>query len=545
MSYAVRADVTIALVISAGLGVLLGLVLSVLSVLHGLALSTIVITPSQDQRERVAANPVATGQFAPDTAWPLYPLRQVRADVPRMWREFTTRFRKLWKWPAPVAARVIFFPLSAAAVLCLAVAGLTGAVICGLLALMAQISAAAGTVAFVTISSLLRVAERGWCAVMGAESSCPRCYHVTARPAYRCPGCSRLHRDLRAGRLGLFTRRCACGKLLPTMAVRAAWRLTAICQRCGAPLARGSAAIRDVRIAIIGDTSAGKTRFLYAGLDSLMATASQDGVSLGFPDESQAGEVAGALGQLRSGADTVPTQDALAAPLTCLLGSGPVSTLLHLFDAAGQHFAGPRMHDALGFLAHSHGLIYLLDPFAIDGIEKQMTGPNVTSPGFFHATGHDPDVAYVEVVSHLRGSGVRCGAQRLAVVVAKADLLSAGGLDLPGESGAITRWLTQMGVHNLVLSARRDFAEVRYFAVASNPAQEGKPHDPGAPLRWLLGGRGTWLPGDPLIRLAHDSELGRGRLRRGGPRRGGDLAEADPAGERRDLAEDATAEVRG
>jgi hypothetical protein len=54
------------------------------------------------------------------------------------------------------------------------------------------------------------------------------------------------------------------------------------------------------------------------------------------------------------------------------------------------------------------------------------------------------------------------------------------------------------GAHNLVLSARREFAEARFFAVASQAAGEyGRADDPGTPLRWLLRSDGVRLPADP------------------------------------------------
>ena len=53
-------------------------------------------------------------------------------------------------------------------------------------------------------------------------------------------------------------------------------------------------------------------------------------------------------------------------------------------------------------------------------------------------------------------------------------------------------------MHNLVMAARRDFAEVRFFAVASQALPAGAPDDPGAPLRWLLTSHGVRLPADPV-----------------------------------------------
>jgi hypothetical protein len=98
----------------------------------------------------------------------------------------------------------------------------------------------------------------------------------------------------------------------------------------------------------------------------------------------------------------------------------------------------------------------------------------------------------------LRDNGVAANAQRLAIVISKADLLGTGGLHLPEDSDSIAAWLMEAGVHNLVLSARRDFAEARYFAVASLAATgTSGSYDPGAPLRWLLASRGLRLPDNP------------------------------------------------
>jgi hypothetical protein len=491
--------VLIALVILAGLGILLGLVLSVLSLAVGLILRPDLITPSAYRAERVKAKPVGTGQFAPDSAWPFYPLRQVRADLPRIEADRRARYRKLWNWPFRPRIWILFLPVSAAAVICLLVAGLTTVALAALFAIVTWTCAAATTALFAATVMLLRGIENSWRRVMRTEASCPRpqCYHVTPWPAYRCPGCSKLHRDIRPGRLGLLARRCECGRLLPTMVLRAAWRLEAVCQRCEEPLRVGSAALRDVRIPIFGDTSAGKTRFLYAGLDSLIDTASRAHIPFGFPDEESENQATVALDLIRSGQDTVKTSLTLPTALTCRMGSGLRSTLVHLFDAAGEHYRGAQLHDSLGFLDHGHGLVYVLDPFSVGSVHDRMAGQNAMAIRLAHVAAGDPETAYGEVVSRLRDSGVEAGAQRLAIVVSKADLLSAGGLELPGESGAIADWLTEAGVHNLVLSARRDFAEARYFAVASLAATETtRFRDPGAPLRWLLTSRGVRLPAD-------------------------------------------------
>jgi hypothetical protein len=488
----------IGLVIATGLGVLVGLVLSILSVVTGLILRPDLIAPATYRAERIKIKPVETGQFAPDTAWPFYPVRQLRADLARIEADRRSRYRKLWNWPFRPLIWILLLPVSAAAVVCLVVAGLTTLALAALFAMVTWICAALAGTGFAAIVFLLRCIEKSWHAVMHTEASCPHCYHVTLQPAYRCPGCSELHRDVRPGRLGLCMRRCECGAVLPTMVLRAAWRLEAVCQRCEEPLRVGSAALRDVRIPIFGDTSAGKTRFLYAALDSLVSTTRRAGIELSFPDANSQSEAELALDLIRSGHETAKTTVILPTALTCRLGTGAKSTLLHLFDAAGEYFRTPQMHDSLGFLDHGHGLVYVLDPLSISSVRNRMAGHNVVASGMANAASGDPEVVYGEVVSRLRDSGVEARNQRLAIVISKADLLSAGGLDLAADTDAIASWLTDAGVHNIVLSAPREFAEVRYFAVASLAAdQPSQPYDPGAPLRWLLRSRGVRLPADP------------------------------------------------
>lgn len=489
--------ILLVLLILAGIGVLVGVVLSGASLVAGLARRPKSITPSEYHAERVKAHPVATGQFGPDMAWPFYPLRQVRADLERVAAERRARYGKLWKWPFSWFIWVLFAPVSVAALICLAVAGLTTALLAALFALVMWACSGVTAAAFGVGVLLLRAAEGAWHARMRTEASCPHCYHVTLRPAYRCPGCQRLHRDVRPGRLGLFARRCACGTLLPTMVLRAAWHLEAVCQKCGKPLRAGSAALRDVRIPIFGDTSAGKTRFLYAGLDSLIDTTARASVPFGFPDEESQDQATVALGLIRSGQDTVKTSQTLPTAVTCRLGSGAGSTLVHLFDTAGENYRDAQLHDSLGFLDRGHGLVYVLDPFSVGAIGDRMAGQNAPVIEMAHAAAGDPEIAYNEVVSRLRDSGVKAAEQRLAIVVSKADLLIAGGIEPPEDSAAIADWLNAMGVHNLVLSARREFAEVRYFTVASLAAEARRGHDPGAPLRWLLASLGVRLPAEP------------------------------------------------
>jgi hypothetical protein len=502
--------IVVGLVLAAAVGTVFALVLLAVGMVRGLGTRPDLITPSAYRDERQAARPARTGEFKPDRAWPLYPFRQARADLARVWEESAACYRALWRWPArafysdrgssPIGWWFVF-PIPVTITVCLLTAGVALPVFYLVFALVSLGGLAAMLMVFAPVAAILHTAEAGRRKVLLTEAFCPRCFHVTPRPAYRCPGCSALHRDVRPGRLGLVMRRCECGTMLPTMALRAGRRLKAACQRCRKPLPLGAGAVRDVRITVFGDPGVGKTRFLHAALSCLIATTHRAGIAVEFLDQVSKEQAELGLDRLRSGQDTAQTPAAQPPALSLRLGAGRRSTLTHLFDTAGERFRDPQAHDSLGFLDRSGGLVYVIDPFTMEEVRRMLadrTGrPVQWSPA-------DPEAAYGEVVERLRNSGVAASAQRLAIVISKVDLLQAAGVELPAESGLIADWLTRSGAHNLVLSARREFADARFFVVASqhggpdgDTGPGGRSDDPGAPLRWLLKSHGVRLPAEP------------------------------------------------
>ncbi|MGH3156769.1 MAG: TRAFAC clade GTPase domain-containing protein [Streptosporangiaceae bacterium] len=481
----------------------LGVVLFAIALVQALVRDPELVVPAADQGEQVKAHPVGPGEFAPDLAWPFYPFRQSRADLERARANVAALNRVVWRRPGKAFFRGgmsgwwVLFPIPVVVTVFLLLASLTSWFCYLVYALVNIVATSASLALLVPVAALLRMAERWRRDRLFVQATCTRCFHVTPWPAYQCPHCLARHHDVSPGRLGLLLRRCECGTHLPTMAARAAWQVTALCQRCGAELPQGAGAIRDVRIPVFGDISAGKTRFLYASLNSLMQTAKRAGRAVSFPDESSRELAEFGLGVITSGRETAKTSTNAQVTLTCRLGTGRRSEFIHLFDAAGEHFRSARQPDTLRFLDDGDGLVYVLDPFSVEAVCDQLAGAEAAGLDFAHAAAGDPDLTYDEVVSRLRDSGIPASTQLLAVVVSKADLLRSAGLELPAGSAAIARWLRDAGVHNLVISAPREFAAVRFFTVASQNVPPGGQDDPGAPLRWLLGCRRVRLPADP------------------------------------------------
>lgn len=497
------------------LGELLGFSLFATALVKGLWLDPVLLSPQEYQTQRIAAHPIGAGEFPPDLAWPLYMFRQAGIDRRRVFRTMRTMYEGLWRRfrPRPLRFRVTYLNLIALGIILLIRLAYWGFVrlpviiilgIAGLSALFCYgvywVASSAISVAACAAAGLVLIGLRGAEAVRRTRrhsvAACTRCFHVTPWPAYRCPACRQIHHDVRPGRLGLLYRRCGCGTRLPTMASRAAWRMAAVCKRtdCQQELPEGTGAVPDIRVPVFGDTSAGKTRFLFAALNALLKSARRHGTAVSYLDQPSQSQAELGLKVIRSAQDTAKTSATVPVVISLRLGEGRGSSMVHLFDAAGEHYRDAQRYDTLRFLDHGQGLVYVLDPFSVGAIRNELGGHHAEELRRAHAAAGDPEIAFGEVVSRLRDGGVPPASQRLAVVVSKADLLRGAGLALPSGSQGIADWLAEKGMHNLVMAARRDFAEARYFTVASQDSAVGGRDDPGAPLHWLLTAYGARLP---------------------------------------------------
>lgn len=444
------------------------------------------------------------GLPARDPAWPQYFVAQAGLDLRRVaarvvllvagcWTQVNRRVVAIVPWG------LLAWPLLGA--LYAALLALTTGAAVGLLAVglvFAAVSVAALSSGLLLVG-LLRgvdvVRQRRW----RSHASCPRCFAVAGVPAFECPGCAELHRDLRPGMLGVLWRRCACGQVLPTTVLRAGAALVARCQVCPehTALARGAAVATDIRVPVFGPPSAGKSQFVAAALAGLSDVAAGSATEVHATDERTARAYDETRAALRAAAGSIPkTQEAThPAPWTFTLRSGRRHALLHLFDAAGERYVDAAQNAQLGYLDGARTLVFILDPFSIRDLRARLGGDRrrlLTEAG---AAEHDPEDAYNTTATRLREFGVATGRQRLAVVVTKADLLDGLPAAQPPQSGsaAVRGWLHHRGLDNLVTAAERDFGEVRYFLVSSVAGPDGTFDRATAPLTWILAGEGFGL----------------------------------------------------
>ena len=440
-----------------------------------------------------------------DYAWPQYFAAQVRLDldaVRRQWRAALTR-----AWAAPVKRirrldrRV---PLLGWPLLVPVLTALVGYTV-GIVVLASVIVLVGGLVTAVAWAlgaaavGLLRGLDRGWQVLRRAGGTCPRCYEVSRRPAYQCPGPHSaldrqgrrdLHRDLRPGRLGVLWRRCGCGRLLPTTVLRAAASLQARCPMCLEPLPPGAAVRTDVRIPVFGAASAGKTHLVMATVVTLLRGA---GVEIADGHSTRTVEgYKSIVGRGGSAPKTDASQPPIAVTLT--LRHGRRRAFVHVFDAAGEALADRDQNHAFAYLDRARTLAFVLDPFSIQEVRDRFGGVRADLFARANAARDAPEDAYLATVSRLRDYGVDTGRQRLAFVLSKQDLLAEllGGAAPPPDHDALRGWLLEQRLDNLVTLAERDFRAVRYFLVsADRPTAAGSVT---APLRWLLRSERLTLP---------------------------------------------------
>jgi len=430
----------------------------------------------------------------PDFAWPGYFVVQVWLDWWVTAERIIAVLVPVWDWSWARARQSGWFGLAAWPLLVPVLVALTAltaglAVVAVVVLLVLVLVTAVVWTLGAAISVVLRGLDRAGQVVRRSAGNCPRCYQVSALPVYRCEGPhhgdeSALHHDIRPGLLGVFYRRCGCGRRLPTMVLRAARSMAALCPLCGADLHSGAGAATDVRVPVFGAPSSGKTHLVMAGVVGMLRQSGDVQVTLADEHSERAYRSFAAV--IDSGGSAVKT-DASGQPIaiTLRMRQGKRDALVHVYDAAGEALNNPELNEKFQYLDGARTLVFVLDPFAIPDVRQRYQRTFADLFRTANVSADLPEPSYQNIVTRLRQYGVRTEQKRLAFVVSKRDLVQQlpGTNGLTDDSDAIRGWLVDRGADNLVTSAERDFGTVRYFFVS---AKDAGGDGPLRPFRWLL-----------------------------------------------------------
>jgi hypothetical protein len=342
----------------------------------------------------------------------------------------------------------------------------------------------------VSVIFLLRGVDSALLRVRGIRMTCPQCYRHIPYPSYRCPSCGALHRDVRPGRYGVVRRRCACGEeSLPTLLIFGSHRLAAFCPfgGCGKPLAETSGTAAEAMLALFGGSNVGKTRLLAIMVMALQAQArTPPGTAVDFADRLTARRLDELLPALR--ANQLPPRTGPDQPraysLYIRLGEGR-RQLVHFFDTGGERFTDPERLAALEYFRSARTLIFVIDPFSIDGVWNAL--PPDRREKFLPRTDHSPWYVFQQLARGAREMRADVKQVRLAVAISKADVLTQEQLPAPAaDSASIERWLAEQDQDHLVKSMRQTFGQVRFFHTSAVLSDGAVPPGINDLVAWVL-----------------------------------------------------------
>jgi Double-GTPase 2 len=347
--------------------------------------------------------------------------------------------------------------------------------------------------------AVLRGADSTLLRIRNIRMVCPNCYERVPYPAYECPGrgCDRRHRDVRPGRFGIVRRRCQCGTRMKTLLLFGSAQMDAYCPHCGVSLEHRPGKAPEIVLPLFGASGAGKTRLLFGMVAQLrlwsQATqerAKEERFTAVLADVASTDKLDKASEWLSAGTVTAKTSPELPRAYIIRLATGHGAWLLQMFDAAGEFFYTPERTQELRYLDKATTFILVIDPLSVEAFWDRLLPDQQAELKELRSAAPSPDLAYQQAHQEIEAMGMKLRKASLAVVFSRADLI-----DAPGDD--VAAWASdELGLGNLVRSARLNFKEASFFRTAAVMADGDMHESVPALIRWVLTRNGVNLPGD-------------------------------------------------
>jgi hypothetical protein len=412
----------------------------------------------------------------------------------------TETFRSSWKWITNVFEfDTIYGFIAIVGFRSGLVAGsAAGAVATSIVALI-HLAVTATTVSVATGAAvLLRGADAFKRFISGVHMSCPTCGNtVHPYPAYRCPRCDALHRDIRPGSHGVITRICNCGCRMPTSLLTGTGKLVAACSACGTPLPSKFGSVGEIVIPFFGGTNVGKTQLMYNVILAINQLLAEEGgtVEVGKETRFRLEAIGADLTSIGTPSRTLP-QIPEAHVLYIRLGAS--ERLIYLFDAAGEIYSKQSNLAGVRYLNVARTLVFVADPLASDVIWGRLPAEQQHDLATVRSRASEIELAYEVTREHMRDMTrrrrlrLKKRVSRLAFVISKADALT-GTAAASIVSAKSARQLAMdrdgLDLGNLAREAEQSFSAVEYFQTSAITDNTGEPDKSIAALtRWIMWG---------------------------------------------------------
>jgi Double-GTPase 2 len=400
-------------------------------------------------------------------------------------------------------------PIGIGAAIGLPVGVLVGAAVAAVCAVVHLLVVGVAAGVMQATGTVLRGADSAVLRIKNIRMVCPTCYRRVSYPAYKCPGCEKLHRDIRPGRLGILRRYCSnCGTWMPTLLLFGSSRMTAYCPYGGIkePMEHRPGKAREIILPFFGEVGAGKTRLLLSLAQQFREwsegePANHDGpegpqaspeINAEFADNSTSRALNNAARLLSPEVSTAPTPPGQMPRAHIIrLKSRHRAHLIQMFDAAGEYFRDTARTQQLRYLDKAHTFILVIDPLSVEAFWERLLPDQQAELRPVRSNIREPDLTYHHVIEEIQDMQVPVHKARLGVVLSRADLI-----DADGQADVETWMQTELGLGNLVRSAQLNFREVRFFRTAAIIENKELDASISPLLRWVLSGSGVDLPGD-------------------------------------------------
>ena len=325
----------------------------------------------------------------------------------------------------------------------------------------------------ITLNMLLNGIEFIVTRIYSIRRPCPIC-GSTATPDYIVGG--KPHPvKLHPGVYGVFTHKSpVTGKGVPTMLLNGRGKVTRKCKKCNSFINADTDNTigTEIHIGIVGHRSSGKSYLLYSGLYSLMSSYPERFSQIDADNDTRIENKKKRI-DARDGIQTDVANKYRAIQLILKSKLRPLPYHLFFYDVAGEKFnASSSSHKtAMDFYRNVQSIVFIVDPSMLDISGTPASAKFVDwHKRNANAEKYRIDGSFAVLKDILETVGRKSNKIDFNFVCTKTDmgyLPELGYSKTPGEN-EIERFIsTELGLSNLINSARAGFKNIHFYTVSA------------------------------------------------------------------------------